>query len=206
MELLLVIVIIGLLMSIVVPSLAKTRLTVQRTLCSTNLRSLALATFMYMDGPGRGLLPGTDDPYFRITKMDPSVVRQPFDAIAPFLDVPVPTPESVGTIRPGAPYACPTDKILALSVGFSYMYWPSVLMEGLDEGRVEPRLVRPVTLAYERGDQYFDVLWSDLDPSTHVGIAPPELSGCNAIQFNGKVVWLRSFRRSHHDRIGQTRQ
>ncbi len=197
LELLIVIVIIALLLSLSLPGLTRARQTVQRIMCSSNLRSLELATFMYMDGEGRGLLPGVDDPYARAGNFDSAVVRQPFDAIAPYLDARPLAPSEVGANRPVAPFSCPADALWSQKVGFSYVFWPSLLMVGDDlfTGRVDSTKVQPVTLAYERGDQYYDNLWADLDSGTHQAIAPPGLSGWNAIHFNGQIAWIRSPRK-----------
>lgn len=190
-ELLIVIAIIAMLLSMVLPSLAMTRLTMQRTQCSANMRTLSLATFMYMDSEGRGLFPGVDTPTGRLTNRSPASVREPFDAIAPYLNAPVPTPKSAGLLRPSPPFRCPADAVWAQAVGFSYMFWPALFTQvDSSEGWVDPAKVRPVTQAYERGDQYYDVFWSDLGLSTHARIAPSGLSGCNACRFDGAVTWI----------------
>lgn len=110
-ELLVVIAIIALLLSILIPSLAKARDSAKSIVCKTGLKQIATGVAMYVnthrDYPdaygNQSLVPGSSLP----------------DKLEPYLDAPLPAPG-----QKLSPWVCPFDKEMYPITGGSYMYAP----------------------------------------------------------------------------------
>lgn len=183
-ELILTMAIIAVLVSLVLPGLARVREQARLTSCSANLRSLLLATFMYTDGPGRGSFP----PLRSLVAGEEFglVLREHAKAISPFVDTPLPAPDNPSR---HAPFACPADTKWAPRYGISYFFVPANLTDGAYNQSPSPGSVRSLTLAYENRLPLYDPMWWDFDPTTHRTIAPHGLSGRNLIRYDGGIAW-----------------
>lgn len=206
-ELLVCLVIIASLISMLLPALSGVRAS-QRTLaCSVNQRTLRDATFLYINNEGRGLLPLVDNPTVIVGTCTTSRIRQPFEAIASYLAVPLPRVPSDEKLMPwphydgafpaldqdlrgASPFSCPADPHYAPRAGFSYEFVPSQYMMSFLTGRADPSLRRPVSLFYEqRTYEATTVLWQDLHTDGHTG-GPPEKVGMIGAMYDGKIGWV----------------
>jgi prepilin-type N-terminal cleavage/methylation domain-containing protein len=176
-EMLVVVSVVAVLISLLSPALRCARESVRRTACAAELRQFGLAISMYRDA-GQGLLPFAD----RLVSL-PDGNRAPLDAIAEYLDTPVPVFESgSGPLEVGAPFRCPSDREYAPLCGFSYTYVPFTFMQVTNGSQPQ----RVVTQMYER-DPANPVLRDSgpLHGREPVGGVFP---GRNVLRFDGAVI------------------
>ena len=175
LELVAVVGVVAVLLSILLPALARSRRAAQSLGCLNNLRSLGQAMAMYRH-ENDGLLPFADRaPDVRIGWM------APFDALANQLDISAPHLSNRGDILSGPPFICPSDSSEAVVLGTSYFYTPFDMMGGWS-GTFAQRAV---------------TLWLETDPTVvimvdsaarHEGIDESiPMSGRNALLFEGSV-------------------
>lgn len=117
-EVLVVLLIIAVLLGVLVPALARARATARRAACAGNLRTLHQAVEQYRAGFDE-LFPYADGATDLATRR-----YAPFDALAPWVDAPMPTLRDDGTVLSQAPFRCPGDRVPDPAVGFSVMYRP----------------------------------------------------------------------------------
>ncbi len=116
-EVLISIIIVGVLVSILLTALGSVREHARKVECAANLRSLGLATSMYLDA-GDGLLP-------RATSWgEPSELLEPWSSLGRHLDAPFPKAQPGGGFAYAAPWAFPSDEEIAPESAFSYEYVP----------------------------------------------------------------------------------
>ncbi len=191
-ELLLVLAIIAVLMALVLPALSQVRHQARRSTCSSNLRSLLLATLMYADGEGRGSFPAARSPFlpFRARpELMPElgiILAEPVHAISPYLDVPVGAP---GTPLVAPVLRCPADRKWGPRYGVSYMFAASAITSTVFQERPLPSDVRTVSLRYERGDPGYTPMWWDLDPTTHDPLPQRGIGARNTVRYDGGIEW-----------------
>lgn len=156
-ELLAVIAIIGVLVSILLPTLSSARDSARRTACMANLAQIGLATQSYLDIESKGVLPVVR-PFHSGEPgggSDPSLL----DVLSQYLDTPVPrrdSPDQDFILASNSVYRCPGDHggaepPLWASSGTSYEYFPGLVMTAAELvfAAGSPRLERSVTRALE---------------------------------------------------------
>lgn len=117
-ELLVVLLVIAVLVSIALPALRSARESARSVRCLTNLRSLGQAVAMYRDC-SKDLLPVAEQ------EADVRVAYlEPFAALSPHLDAPLPAIDAAGRVRSSPPFRCPSDGGRWETMGFSYYYTP----------------------------------------------------------------------------------
>lgn len=159
-ELLVVILIIGILMSILLPSLGSVRETARRLKCLTNLKGFGVAFELYRKD-SKDLLPRVmpfHDPDLPSNPNDPQL----FDVLRGYMDVAAPSqreipedPESPWVTYP--PYLCPSDRLdngPGRTTGFSYEYWAGVLMIAREIFRGDTNAQFTATKFYERNGDF----------------------------------------------------
>lgn len=141
-ELLVVLGVIGVLLAITLPALWGARESAKRVACATNLHSFKAAFRMYADDH-RGLLPYAD---IEVSVADEWLA--PLDALARYLDVPLPTVDlDALRVLTHAPFLCPGDARHGPYYGFSYYYLPLDIMK---ISRTPEEGQRNALRAYER--------------------------------------------------------
>lgn len=162
LELIFVAAIIGVLLAILIPSLASSRQSSRQLKCGTNLRSLAIATVQYADA-NRDLIPVAESPWNRDTRLVRPIVAQPFEALHVELGDP-------GDWSKYSIAHCPSDDRIGPVIGFGYFYLPAGSFGFLSDMTPEARCnrLREVQVLY-RSDPSFVFLWSDIDHGAHAG-------------------------------------
>lgn len=161
-ETIVVLAVVGVLLGILVPVMAKSKRVAQQVTCASSLRDLGVALRSYMDQENRGVLPVANG-YFDQGKAKPSDFTRIVPLLANHLEVPKPVEVGAGRYEPRAPFVCPHDTEIGPEFGFSYDYFPGALMINYaTHGRIEPSLALPVTRLYEAGE--YSVLFADIKP------------------------------------------
>ncbi len=199
------------LLALLAPSLSSARHRGRLTSCAANLRALFAATEQYRSA-NAGLLPLCDSPTVIMGSCTPARVRAPFEAIAPYLDVPLPpfsedntamrwpprkTEVSIAAIERRAPFACPADNVYSPRLGFGYDFVASAEMlnmltnAGMRQGQLD------VSRRLDGQDRYGGrvAVWGDLHIDAHAPVAPAALMGRQVICSDGGVVWSGAERR-----------
>ncbi len=148
-ELLVVISIIALLVGITLPQLASARSTARRIKCLTNLKGFGTAFELYMKD-SKGLLPKVQ-PFYEASRPRNPEDPQLLDLLESYMDVKAPYYDADGKLIVTEPFLCPEDKgeDVGRSTGFSYEYWPGVLMLVREIFRADTRQEFNVTKFYE---------------------------------------------------------
>ena len=177
-ELLVVIAVIGVLLGLVAPALARTRAAARRTVCLNNLRMLHLACEQYKND-NNDLYPYAT----RYIAVEPGWIR-PLDQLQGYLSVPLPTyDEAEDAAITGQPFLCPSDSSQTAINGCSYVYLPSEVMEFQGQEVVSKWLRETPTLP----------LWYESAGSHSFGPPSPpgyDHRGKNAVLANGRIGWL----------------
>ncbi len=134
-ELLVVIGIIALLLSILLPSLGKSREAARRVKCLANLRGIGNGLELYMQQEGKGiLLPKVRPENSGSSPTDQSLL----DVMEKYCDAAIPYEETPGNWIVSDPFRCPSDRSgtdpetqfrpVWSTTGWSYFYTPGVVM------------------------------------------------------------------------------
>ena len=115
-EMLITLSVIALLLAIAIPTMTGAIAKARDTRCLANLRGFAPA-FHSFRSENRGQLPYAD-----INVSFPRGWTQPWDQLAPYLDVSLPRANPDGPVETWAPFVCPSDRSLAQRHGVSYWY------------------------------------------------------------------------------------
>lgn len=170
-EMLVSVSIVGVVISITLPAISHARAQAQRAECSSNMRSIGMATMMHVDANG-GRLPmarydahaGTDD------------VR-PWDQVSRYLDARLPGySHQTGEAERLDPWVCPSDPFVGVETGYSYQYTPAAFFATMDDQ--EHRRISSMFL-----DQPSATLVLDFLP-VHSGIGHERR---NALRIDGSV-------------------
>jgi len=148
-ELLVSIAIIAILTSIAIPQLASARAAARRVKCLTQLKGFGTAFELYMQ-ESKGLLPRVT-PFFDVNLPRNPDDPQLLELLEQYLDVKAPYYDENDQLVVHAPYLCPEDKDpdAGLQTGFSYQYWPGVLMLAREIFRADPNPPFTVTKFYQ---------------------------------------------------------
>jgi prepilin-type N-terminal cleavage/methylation domain-containing protein len=148
-EILVSIAIIAVLTSIALPSLAGARSTARRLKCLTQLKGLGTAFELYMKD-SKGLLPRVT-PFYDVDLPSNPNDPQLLDLLEQYTDVKAPYYDENDKLIVHPPYLCPEDNDLdaGRQTGFSYQYWPGVLMLAREVFRADPNPPFTVTKFYE---------------------------------------------------------
>jgi prepilin-type N-terminal cleavage/methylation domain-containing protein len=160
LELVVVIAVIATLVSLLLPALASSRESARRVVCASNIRTLCTAVLTYSQA-NRDCIPVTEYPFNRTTRLQTSVLAQPFEALRSELGDP-PDWSSFGPAR------CPSDDRVGPVVGFGYHYvaaswfvWPTT------PPAERTKIFNETQGEYRQGEH--KLLWMDLDTSAHAG-------------------------------------
>lgn len=152
-ELLVVITIIGILVSITLPTISKVKETTKRVKCLTNLKGFGVAFELYRTA-NKDLLPYVlpfHNSQFPPNPNDPSLLT----VLEGYMDATPPYYDENGVLVVTEPYICPSDTDgVGLQTGFSYEYWPGALMIAREIFRADPRPAPTVTKFYELNPDY----------------------------------------------------
>ena len=147
-ELLVVITIIGILVSITLPTISKVKETAKRVKCLTNLKGFGVAFELYRTA-NKDLLPYVlpfHNSQFPPNPNDPSLLT----VLEGYMDATPPYYDENGVLVVTEPYICPSDTDgVGRETGFSYEYWPGALMIAREIFRADPRPAPTVTKFYE---------------------------------------------------------
>lgn len=108
----------GVLLAILVPALSGAREAARSVACGVNLRTLGESVAAYRSR-SRGELPFASD--FVAVRYG---WIAPLDALAPYLDAPLPSVDRNGEMSAEAPWRCPSDDVMVNEQGCSYLYAP----------------------------------------------------------------------------------
>lgn len=120
-ELLVALATIAILIAVALPAIAGARESARRAACMVNLKSLSTAAELYRSKQGNVLPWTTRAPDLRAGR------SSPLGELSLYLDAPIPVLDDAGSL-PSAPWRCPSDRETAPSVGWSYVYFPTDLM------------------------------------------------------------------------------
>ncbi|MBC7773300.1 MAG: prepilin-type N-terminal cleavage/methylation domain-containing protein [Pyrinomonadaceae bacterium] len=147
-ELMVVIVIIGILVGITLPALSKARETSKRLKCLTNLKGFGMAFELYRNA-NKDLLPYVlpfHNASFPQNPSDPQLL----DVMEGYMDSKTPYYNEAGELVVTEPFLCPSDTDnVGLETGFSYEYWPGVLMVAREIFRGDRNPAGTVSRFYE---------------------------------------------------------
>jgi prepilin-type N-terminal cleavage/methylation domain-containing protein len=137
-ELLIVIVVVGVLVSFLLPAMADARRASRSVACLANLRTIGHALLDYTEG-NRGILP------FGFPIFDLRAGRvEPWKTLADRLDTSMPRLNTDNTVTSGQPWMCPGDATKeSAGLGCGYAYVPGEFMRPwIPERRPEPSVTR----------------------------------------------------------------
>jgi prepilin-type N-terminal cleavage/methylation domain-containing protein len=172
-ELLVVICIIAIIVGITLPALGSARATSRRLKCLTNLKGFGVAFELYMRD-SKGILPRVMPLYEADLPTNPDD-PQLLQVLESYMDVKAPYYDENDVLIVTEPFLCPADNDpeAGRALGFSYQYWPGVLMLLREWGRSDPNPPFTVTKFYEdTKNRLWPVLadagdWHPGNPLTH---------------------------------------
>jgi prepilin-type N-terminal cleavage/methylation domain-containing protein len=122
-EMLVSIAVITVLLGIAIPTMVGAMARARDVRCQANLKGLFPAFDLFRRDHRRAL------PYADINASFPRGWTQPWDQVAPYLDVPLPRVNAAERrVETWAPFVCPSDGRLAQEHGVSYWYGPWQMM------------------------------------------------------------------------------
>lgn len=177
LETLIAIGVMGVLLALSAPALRGASDAGRRAVCLNNLRWLHEAT-LTSAADHRDMLPFAERQYSLYFGC-----VDPFDAMAPYFDVPTPLIDAEGNVVSGQPFICPSSRDIGERHGATYVYMP---WEGMAiVGR------EAMSLVYRRAPHL--VLWRDYgEPHRNGPVWPGSGTPVNACaaRFDGSVGWF----------------
>ena len=177
LELIVSIAVIATLVSLLLPALAGSRESARRVVCASNIRTLCTAVLAYSQA-NQDRVPVAEDPFDETTRLQTSVLAQPFEALRGELGDP---PE---WSRFG-PAHCPSDDRVGPTVGFGYTYLALPLLFPSTPPRERAWRIN-VTQGLFRSGEYTS-LWADIDTGAHAGDRRLQVSVYHIGSMDGSV-------------------